>query len=79
MMPPYKNLSIKVSPHARENKLEWVGMNTYIAKVTVAPEDGKANEAIIKLLSKTLHMAKSRFTIIRGATDRHKVIGILPE
>jgi uncharacterized protein YggU (UPF0235/DUF167 family) len=78
-MTTLKTLSVKVTPHARENKLEEVSANSYLARVTAAPEDGKANEAVIKLLSKTLHMAKSRFTIIRGATDRNKLIGILSE
>ncbi len=74
-----KTLSIHVTPHARKNKLEEISQDTYIIKVTAAAEKGKANLAVIKLLSKALHLAKSRFTIIRGANTRHKVIDILAE
>ncbi len=47
-------------------------------KVTVQapPEDGKANAALIKLLAKVWRLPKSRIAIIRGATDRHKLIAV---
>lgn len=38
--------------------------------------DGAANAALIKLLSKHFHVAKSCVTIIRGHTSRHKLIEI---
>lgn len=74
-----RTLSLKVTPHAHENSLLAIGGDSFVAKVTAPPDEGKANKAVIKLLSKALHLAKSRFTIIHGATDRHKVIGILSE
>ncbi len=45
-------------------------------KVTAVPEAGKANAALIKLLAKTLHIAKSRMVLIRGATSRDKHLEI---
>lgn len=74
-----KTLSVHVTPHARENKIEEIGQDAFVIKVTAAAEKGKANLVVIKLLSKALHLAKSRFTIIRGANTRHKVIDILAE
>ncbi|MCB1411327.1 MAG: DUF167 domain-containing protein, partial [Rhodobacteraceae bacterium] len=41
--------------------------------VTVVPEDGKANKAVIRLLAKALGVPKSSLTLIRGATARDKV------
>ena len=78
MFPP-KTITVKVTAHAGENSLKEAGTDHFLAKVTATPEDGKANLALIKLLSKALHLAKSRFTIIRGITDRHKVIEIRSE
>lgn len=51
------------------------GMALKVA-VTAPPEDGKANAALIKLLAKSWRLPKSAFAIIRGATDRHKLIAI---
>ncbi len=52
--------------------LDGQGQKVLRAKVTAVPEDGKANEALIKLLSQTLHIAKSRICLVRGAASRTK-------
>jgi len=41
--------------------------------VTVVPEGGKATAAVVTLLAKALGVAKSRLTLLRGATGRDKV------
>ena len=40
--------------------------------VTHSPEKGKANKAIVEVLSKSLGFKKSRIELIAGATSRHK-------
>lgn len=40
--------------------------------VTAAPEDGKANAALYKLLAKVWKLPSSRLSLIGGATSRHK-------
>ncbi len=40
------------------------------------PEGGKANEELIKLLSKTIGISSDCFKILRGATSRNKMIKI---
>ena len=44
--------------------------------VTVAPEDGKANKQVIKLLAKALRIPKSTLTIKHGSTNRDKIIAL---
>lgn len=46
------------------------------ARVRVAPEDGKANAALIALLAKTLGVAKSAVSIAAGATSRLKTVDV---
>ena len=48
------------------------------ARVSVAPQDGKANAALIALLSKTLGVARSRIRIVGGEAARLKTIQISP-
>ncbi|PCJ87050.1 MAG: hypothetical protein COA52_14510 [Hyphomicrobiales bacterium] len=45
--------------------------------VTCAPEDGKANKAVIKLLAKALGVPKSGLQVIRGHKSRTKTIAFL--
>lgn len=46
------------------------------ARVTAAPEKGKANAALIALTAETLAISKSRIAITSGETARLKTIAI---
>ncbi|MBQ9731913.1 MAG: DUF167 domain-containing protein [Alphaproteobacteria bacterium] len=48
---------------------KWLKIN-----VISVPEKGKANQELIKFLSKELKLAKSAFSIISGELDRYKKI-----
>ncbi len=52
------------------------GNDHYRVWVNVPPEDGKANKAVIEILSDFLDIPKSRFKIIKGETNRNKVLEI---
>ena len=65
-------IALRVTPKASRNAIVAgeEGLRVY---VTVVPEDGKANAAVVKLLAKALGVAKSRLVLVRGATSRDKV------
>lgn len=71
---------IRVIPKAsrQELKIEHQpnGVKQIKVYVTSAPEDGKANQDVIKLLSKSLCLPKSAFQIVRGNKSKDKVIKI---
>jgi uncharacterized protein YggU (UPF0235/DUF167 family) len=46
-------------------------------KVTAAPEGGRANAAVIKLLAKRWRVASGRFQLVNGARARQKVVDIV--
>jgi uncharacterized protein YggU (UPF0235/DUF167 family) len=45
-------------------------------RVTEAPADGAANEAVVKLLATALGVSRSELSIISGPTSRHKRVAI---
>ncbi len=45
-------------------------------RVTVAPEKGKANAAVVKLLAKSWGLAPVQVTVVSGAAARNKVLEI---
>lgn len=69
-------ISVRVTPKAARDRIvaEGGAIRVY---VTTVPEDGKANKAVVKLLSKALGLPKTRLDLIRGATARDKVFRIL--
>lgn len=48
------------------------------ARVTAAPEKGRANAALIALLAKTWGVPKSALDVASGQSDRSKVIAVAP-
>ena len=64
-------IAVRVTPKAARNRIAFEDgvLRVY---VTTVPEDGKATAAVIKLLAKSLGVAKSRLTLIRGTTSRDK-------
>ncbi len=72
-------MEIKVIPNANSNKIaisEEGGIYQVKIYVTVTPEDGKANNQVIKLLAKELSIPKSKISIIKGLKSRNKTIAI---
>ena len=72
---------VKVLPKAKSERIlrETGAASAVLYKiyVTAAPEDGKANKAVIKLLAKALGIAKSNLTITHGHSSREKTIKII--
>lgn len=73
---PNTTLSLRVTPNARTADIRAEGDTIHI-RVTVPPEKGKTNAAVLKALSKALGIPKSRLEIASGATGRNKTLRIL--
>lgn len=65
---------LRVQPRARRTALDVTAERGLKAAVTAAPEDGKANDAVIALLAQTWRLPKSTFEIVRGGTAREKTL-----
>ncbi len=72
-------LHVRLSPNASANRIDAVqdmGDADFRLKikVTAVPEKGKANKALIKLLSSALHISRNNIEVVSGYTDRNKNI-----
>ena len=80
----YFLLFAKVTPNSSKNKIGEVfidNKNQEHLKINICAvlEDDKANEELIKFLSKTFKIPKSKIEILRGNTSRIKVLKIYSE
>ena len=66
-------ISVKVKPQAKEDRVEKIGLNDYIIWVKAKAIDGKANQAVVKILSEYFDIAKSKVALIKGKKARNKV------
>lgn len=68
-------LGLRVTPGSRSESLT-IEDGHLLAKVRAKPEDGKANDAVRKLLAEALGLAPSRLELLRGATSREKLFRV---
>lgn len=69
-------INIHVTPRSSRNELTKISDATFKAKVTAVPEKGKANEAVVELLSEHFEIAKSKIRLKAGASSREKLFEI---
>ncbi len=72
-------IPVQVSPRAGRDAIEGMvedasGKQWLKVKLTVVPEGGRANKALLKLLAKEWGCAPSSLSIVSGETSRHKVV-----
>ena len=68
-------IAVRVTPKASRNRIV-VEEEQIRAYVTTVPEDGKANVAVQKLITKAMRVPKSRLRLIRGQNSRDKVFRV---
>jgi uncharacterized protein (TIGR00251 family) len=66
-------ISVRVKPGSRKGPLVEVGCDGALTVYVREPAlEGKANEAVVKLLAKHLGVAPSRLDLVSGASSRVK-------
>ena len=74
-------LQVRLTPRARVDRLGGVtrladGAAVLQAAVTAPPEDGRANEALLRLLAREWHLARRDLSITTGGKSRTKLVHI---
>ena len=74
-------LAVRLTPKASAARIlgtieDGTGGLALKVAVTAPPEAGKANDALLALLAKTLGVKRSALSLMLGATDRRKLVHI---
>ena len=69
-------ITLRVQPSARRNAIVGVRDGKVIARVTAPAIEGRANEAVRRLIAKQLGLARSSVTIVRGHRSRDKLVEV---
>ena len=67
---------IHLCPNAKRDEVCGMFGDRIKIAISAPAVDGKANEALIKFLSKHIGVAKSDISIVKGLTSRDKTISI---
>ncbi len=65
-------LDVKAQPGAKKSAIVGEQAGALKVSVTAAPEQGKANKALVQTLAKGLGFKKSQVEIVSGETSRDK-------
>jgi uncharacterized protein (TIGR00251 family) len=69
-------IAVRVQPRSRRDEIAGERDGALLVRVTAPPVEGKANDAVRKLLAKRLRLAPSRVSVVRGASARDKLVEI---
>jgi uncharacterized protein (TIGR00251 family) len=63
---------VRAQPGARKSGIIGEHAGALKVAVTAPPEDGRANKALIEILSKALDVKRSQIELVSGRTSREK-------
>jgi uncharacterized protein (TIGR00251 family) len=69
-------LTVRLQPRARRDEIVGERAGAIVIRVTAPPVDGKANEALCRLIAKAARVAPSRVRVVRGHAARTKVVEV---
>ena len=67
-------LRLRVSPGSRSNAIVGKHGEGWKVRVTAAPEDGKANDAVLRLLAEHLELPGTSVMLVSGPSSRDKIV-----
>ena len=73
-MEPSTRLRLRVSPGSRRSEIVGRYGDGWKVRVSAPPEGGRANDAVVELLSKQLEIPRRSISIVSGHGAREKVV-----
>lgn len=71
-------INVKVTTKSKKDGIEFdSNQNLYKIKISIVPEEGKANKALIELLASYFKVKRSEIKIMTGKTSKTKIIEII--
>ena len=75
-LPGAIRLAVQITPNAKKTEVIGVLDDVLKLRLQAQPSEGKANEALVKYLAKTLEVPRSAVTITHGQTNKRKLIEV---
>ena len=69
-------IRVRLTPRAAREQITAADGDGYLVRVTAPPVDGRANDALCRLIARRAGVAPSRVTVVRGAASRDKTLSV---
>ncbi len=70
-------VDIQVKPRSSREAVGPVQADRLLVAVNAPPVDGKANEAVVRVLAETFGISRSAVSIVRGETGKKKTVRLI--
>lgn len=75
-LPGGVRLAVQITPNAKKNEVVGGLDDALKLRLQAQPIEGKANEALVRWLAKSLGVARSAVVITHGLTNKRKLIEV---
>jgi uncharacterized protein len=75
-MTPAATLAVRVQPRAARDEIVGERAGKLVVRLTAPPVEGRANDALCRLLAKRLGVAPTRVSVVRGGRSRDKLVRV---
>jgi uncharacterized protein (TIGR00251 family) len=65
---------VRLQPRARRDEIVGERAGALLVRVSAPPVDGRANEALCRLIARAAGVAPGRASVVRGASARDKLV-----
>jgi uncharacterized protein len=69
-------VTVRLTPRAGRNEIAGERSGVLLVRVTAPPVDGRANDALCRLIAKRARVGVRSVSIVRGASQREKVVRV---
>jgi len=69
-------IAVRLQPRARANEIVGEREGVLLVRVSAPPVDGRANDALCRLIAKRAHVGVRSVSVVRGAGAREKVVRV---
>lgn len=69
-------IRVRLQPRASRNEIAGERGGALVVRVTAPPAEGRANDALCRLIAKRVGVGRTRVSVIRGARSRSKLIRV---
>jgi uncharacterized protein (TIGR00251 family) len=70
-------ITVRVTPRAGRDEIQAAAGGVLAVRVTAAPDEGKANLAVCRLVADALGVPKTSVSVVRGHASRVKTLEVV--
>ncbi len=74
MSAPSTRVRLRISPGARRSGIVGRHGDAWKVRVTALPEDGRANDAVVRLVADELDLPRASVSLVSGRSGRDKIV-----